>query len=457
MARLSSEVKDTIAHVAGADFILVELRDGDSFPVYDHTGELMKFRSGADASQYANRLTSERGYKVQPRRVNDKDWRSREQVKFKDGTYRPLPWAGRKWWIELKEVHQDHFPHVSVQKQALIAFTESEEKGSADIQTVIKPGKYFERFFGDKVNDYMIRDLCVVFAAKFEVNEVLFAETADEIEEIYVAGPQSCMSKTKEHYPTGGIHPVRAYAAGDLQVAYIMREGQIKARTVVWPAKKIYSPHIYGDKGRMEPMLKKLGYHSGVPIGARLAKHRVPAPKGGGGSYSFVLPHVDGANTVEVKDDCLVVSQKGDASKGVLQFGGGTGVTESFGHVCPKCTAVDLRARDLVGVVCDLKGTSVMWCAACKKSHTVSCCESGYIVDKTLATELYGGSFVWNHYLSHTRVCEEGRRVLSGNALMLTNGTWWTTHHYRANGTTCATCGGYRSRTGPCGCKHEEK
>lgn len=456
MARLG-DLKDSLVKVAGADFVLVELLKGGEFvPVYDQRGEMLKFRSGAEASAHAERLTNERGNKVQPRRVNDKDWRGRELGRIKDGSYRALPWIEQKWWLELAPVHKDHFPHVSVQKQALISFTESDEKGSADIQTVIKPGKYFERFFGDKVSDYLVRDLCTIFSAKFEVNEVMFAETADEMEEIYTTGPSSCMSKAAASYPTKGVHPVRMYAAGDLALAYIQREGRVVARAVCWPAKKIYSASVYGDGGRFDPMMKKLGYTKGGSFdGARLAKLRVPS-KDAKNMHHFVVPHVDGHDAVVVEKDALIIG-RGNNGKRMLAFSGGTGITESCGIVCAKCDSEDLRSRDMMNVLTDNKGAvQSMWCHDCAKVHSVTCCATGYVVSKDVAVEIAEPKgWMWQKYVEDHAVRCSATHVMVKRSAAVSDGKggWWAPSYAKTHGKPgfkCRSCGLTRHGTTPC-------
>ncbi len=432
MARVTAEIKESMLSVSGADFVLVELLKGGEFvPVYDHRGEMMKFRSGAEASATAARLSTERGNKVQPRRVNDKDWRSRESTRLSDGTYRALPWVGQDWWNGLSDIHKDHFPHVSVQKQALVSFTESDEKGSADIQTVIKPGKYFEKFFGDKISDYLVRDLCTVFSAKFEVNEVMFAETADEMEEVYTTGPTSCMSKPAASYPTRGVHPVRMYAAGDLAVAYIQRGGRIVARAVCWPAKKVYSASVYGDGGRFDPMMKKLGFVKGGPLeGARLCKVRVPS-KDAKNLHHFVMPHVDGYDAVVPAKDHLILGR--DRANKFLTFGGGTGVTESCGIVCVKCDQEDLRSRDMGNIINDERGGQTTWCTSCIKTHAVNCMESGYNMAKEVAVEVADPEgWMWKRYSDTMLVqCSATKVMVHKRTAVAHDGGWWSAAYAR--------------------------
>src|ERR1700688_5023471 len=82
------------------NFMLVEVKGSDFVPVYDGAGQLMKFSTGEEANAIARNLSEDRGVKIQPRRINDKNWKAREATRLKDGTYQPLPWADQKWWME---------------------------------------------------------------------------------------------------------------------------------------------------------------------------------------------------------------------------------------------------------------------------------------------------------------------------------------------------------------------
>ena len=111
----------------------------------------------------------------------------------------------------------------------MVAFTEDAAKGAADRQTRLKVGVYLTRYFGDVLSSDAIRDIATAFTAEREEHTIMFAATADEIERVYTSGPHSCMAHAASDYASS-IHPVRVYAAGDLQVAYIERDGNITAR-----------------------------------------------------------------------------------------------------------------------------------------------------------------------------------------------------------------------------------
>ena len=184
-------------------------------------------------------------YKVYRRRSYG-DWRDRECERMKE---RQLPvWHKEPFWEKHVEMHGDHFVHVSGKDRRLLAYTSSYDKGNRDIQTPIKPGRYLRQYFGEILSEKRI-----AFMAAWQVSGqrpedasekdiLLFAKTPDEIAEVYVKGPSSCMDGW--HFGNFENHPARVYGAGDLAVAYIEREDdagrkKIVARCLVWPEKKV--------------------------------------------------------------------------------------------------------------------------------------------------------------------------------------------------------------------------
>lgn len=438
--------------VAKGEFVIVELLEGgDVRPYYDQYGELLWFKEGAEATKIATARSRETGLKLQPRRIVNDDWRTREQRRFDTKEYVPLPWADAPWWKELSAIHGDHFPHVSVNKRAFIAYTENEDKGSADIQTILKPGRYLEKYFSkeagavDKeLNQFMIRDLCCVFSAKHEDNILQFADTEEDMVDVYVNGPNSCMSKPAKDYPAGDLHPVSAYAAGDLQVAFIRRQGKIAARVIAWPEKKIYS-QLYGDASRITPALTKLGYKKGDLQGARLKK--VPI-KQSGRMKAFLAPHVDNVGWVQIMEDHLIIGDaKGrtmDQVDGVTA-GGGSGLTEPCGYKCDGCGRDDLPSRRVI-VYAKESGEGQM-CIKCSQIHLAQCSYSGDWALKSELTEVKsrGGKTVMigPRYLSKsTFVCAGSKdRYMNDQKIELPDGTRWSTDYWSKHGKYCGACG----------------
>ncbi|MDF2996856.1 MAG: RNA-splicing ligase RtcB [Xanthobacteraceae bacterium] len=196
--------------------------------LFGDDGKPLEFETGPLAAAYCRTLL----IKAQPRPKQDDSWRMREQSRFDDGTYKPVSWADETWWIH-SEHRKNHFTHLSTAGVGFIAYTETPEKGSADVQNKIRPGRYLEKFFSDILTPNEIRDYATECALLTEQNELFFAKTEDEFEQVYLNGPDSCMAKDVEHFDCPQ-HPVRIYAAGDLELAYLKRDGDITARALVW-------------------------------------------------------------------------------------------------------------------------------------------------------------------------------------------------------------------------------
>lgn len=432
---------------ASSEFVLVELTKEGVKPVYDGDGQLLCFRSGAEADREAKRLTEKLGNKVQPRRAVDEAWRSRETTKMTDGTYQTLPWANEPWWAELKTIHADHYPHVSLQKTALIAFTEDAQKGSADIQTAMKPGRYLERYFSTDakgeplLSKHIIRDLCCIFSKTYEDNKLQFADTPEDMEDVYVNGPSSCMSKEKSSYHTP-VHPVAMYAAGDLQVAYMRREGRIVARSVVWPKKKIYN-QIYGDAARLSTLLRKEGYKAEAPYGARLLKHKV---KKDSGRYQYVCPHVDGIQWVQ--DDggeFLLVGHNSRKDGEGLEVPGGAGWTEALGFKCEACERDCFTQRHVVGYYIGETNKSALMCNKCAPDRLVMSGIIGHFIEKSSAVEMADKQWGWTRWVREGKlvVCNgSGKFFQPKDAVVMPDGARWSPQYFQTHGKSCSYCGG---------------
>jgi hypothetical protein len=215
------------------------------------------------AAEMAAKLSKLNGKKYQPRPVADRiDWHEREKKRFANGDYTPVLWTKQKWWKEI----DGHFAHVGVKDKTRIAFTPDAEKGAADRQTAMLPGKYLKQFFGDVLSADQIRDFAMEHNTKFEVNEFKLARTVEEIEHVYKTGPNdSCFAKTTK----GNL-----YASGDFAVAYLEdAKGKITARALCSDKKKVF-PRAYGDSCRLKGMLVKAGYKQSTN-GADYNGHRL--------------------------------------------------------------------------------------------------------------------------------------------------------------------------------------
>lgn len=246
-------------------------------------------------------------------------WAARESKRMEAALYAPVPWAKEPW---AQRWANQHFPHLAKKHEGLIAYTPDNDKGTRDIQTPIKPGRYLQRFYGDILSAEAINtwaNLCLVPTC-----ELSFATTFPEIQHVYQTdGLAACMSKRADSYRTSGIHPLQAYIGSDLAIAYIHQKGTTPlGRAIVWPARKIHS-RIYGLSARMLPLLERAGYRSGTLDGATLpVKGRWPT--GNTPPADRILcPFVDHMMWATLKDNTLTLSSRAVGATHSVQHGDG--------------------------------------------------------------------------------------------------------------------------------------
>lgn len=329
---------------------------------------------GRSASQRARRHAERLGCKCQPRREPDTNWETRERVRFEQGEYTPLPWHNIGWFA-LHQRTLKHYAHVSKKQRDKIAFTESAEKGAADVQTLMRPGRYLKQFYSHALTDASIKQMDAEFAALFEEVELKFAKTATEIEWVYRHGPGSCMSYDRGHWSGLGTahHPVEPYGDSDLQVAYtVKRDKRVSARAVVWPEKKIYG-RVYSDgsaAAKFVTALKAAGFRDGSQlsnygmVGARIRAIANPHVK-----ETFVVPYIDGCNVGKLVDDNKFIELSDSTDSYDVCFGDG-----GYSHYyvpCPKCKRRGVKSRFYP--VHTHNGITHWWCENCIGRHTFMC------------------------------------------------------------------------------------
>ena len=141
----------------------------------------------------------------------------------------PIPvWHEAPFWQEHGNDYPVHDVRQSADDPALVAYFPNEEKKARDLRTKVKPGRYLTQFFGKVLSEKQIKYYATWQATQTQpdesaaptvLDELFFATTPDDIENVYVNGPRSCMSEKAGQY--AAEHPVRVYGAGDLAIAYI--------------------------------------------------------------------------------------------------------------------------------------------------------------------------------------------------------------------------------------------
>ena len=315
----------------------------------------------------------------------------------------PLEWGNESFWRDGYHVWKYHFAHTSTEDPSLVAYTPNDEKGERDIQVKIKPGRYLKEFFGDTLTEKQIAYFAAMHAngqkpmTPWDEYQFGLATTQQEIVDVYVNGPHSCMDARS--FCALRTHPCRVYAAGDLAIAYLKGEAPVNqhnrdrvyvARALVWPDKKFYSrvyptPDFYSQDGFMSStdstncqtaLLKRLqqeGYTPGSLNGARLLKLKRKTSRNGELRNGVYMPFVDGGYKIVDKEDHLLLDKNGDF------YAGNQDGALDLRHPCDcgHCGA-NIPERNAERVFASYQKqhdywNDQIWCKDCVKEHTFHC------------------------------------------------------------------------------------
>lgn len=194
------------------------------------------------------------------------------------------------------------FPHVSTSDGARVGYTRSVEHGEAERFTVVNLGKYLKRHF-TQTADHNIRDL----VAEHTPGEVRFTTCENTIRDIFVYGPQTCMSNTYDfdRHPSAIYDPKYGW-----KMAYMVKDGEYCSRAMVLDngMGKCFVKTYKGAPWRsdsqpcevLKAKLQAMGYRqvSGYPEGTKLAKIEVDRD-------AYLMAFIDGENDVAHIDDGL--------------------------------------------------------------------------------------------------------------------------------------------------------
>jgi len=309
------------------------------------------------------------GLRYRMARVVTDEWREREALRLRDGTYTPLPawWTDAPWWRN-STAAADHYAHVS-ECGELIAYTQTPEKGEADTQTPIKATRYLTKYLSDRLTPQEIVIIGSRFAAPKAALSISY-EAAD-FTRVYMAAAHcaesssypSCMRYEAATFGTPR-HPVEAYAGHGLAIAFIqLDDGSIPARAIVWPEKKIFV-RVYGieesDKHNMATLLADAGYtrEDGFD-GAKLS--RIPFFN----EERLVIPYIDGdTQRLEDRGDYLIITRHGEID-GSSTAGWAELVDENSAE-CDRC-----GAREDLDECHTVSGGT--WCSRCANRHAFYC------------------------------------------------------------------------------------
>lgn len=259
----------------------------------------------------------------------DNLWQWRELYRTITGEYElPVFWK-EDWFKQHQDVVLKTWPHISVKHPEMLAITESLGKGHRDLQTRIRIGAFMSKHL--RVDQDIVKRLVLEHNTKYDHTMVHFAESAEDIINVYYGGCGSCMSYDLSDYNTDGVYPIEVYGDSDLQVAYIRnKNGSTQQRCLVWPERKLFG-RIYGE-GPIRGQLEELGYSPGSFVGARIRYIENPARHDG----SPVLPYLDNANYVYRNGDWMVITNDEDDADYLCDRTDGTGEPRNH-HSCDEC------------------------------------------------------------------------------------------------------------------------
>jgi hypothetical protein len=398
--------------------------------------------------------------------IHDDSWRERE--------------AARDNLLDLAEFGlppiEDHFLHFASNDDGvgpiMVSYTESEDKGARDRQaSPTRIGSYITRFYKHLSSDD-VTALVGRIQAKHRTIVIKFAKTAEEISDVYIrchrwASVQSCMTGDGRwrSVERDGFHPVDAYGDSDLQLAYIEKDDQIIARSIVWPEKKIHS-RVYGQFEKLQPLFKELGYTSGSLEGAKLRKIPVPSMNNRDREV-YVCPYLDGPHYVRVHDDHLEISVSGDDTQGT-----GTDGYVLFpiytcsisGERIPRTEVVTLthpRSGEQIYINRRFNTDEHVWRDArghygrdfllidrymvdssygpvpkyLRDNHMIRCAWTGQFVHHSETMMTDDGRVQASMFYQHYVVCQVTRNVVRRtSAVWMEHGAWWSKHAFEFQG-----------------------
>lgn len=166
----------------------------------------------------------------------------RELLRLHSGEYTPIPDKIRDQIPST--IYITETPHLATKgsNAGKVAYTESHAKGEADVQSVMKPGKYLRRVLKNQdLNDRQLKEMVAELQGAANI-EVKTTRDPDVAKWVYLNGPDSCMSKGEERFDEthdldgAWRHPIEALffadGSGDVELAYIEANGRAAARVL---------------------------------------------------------------------------------------------------------------------------------------------------------------------------------------------------------------------------------
>lgn len=271
------------------------------------------------------------------------------------------------WYGSLVPI-PNHFVHVSSQESGMVTYVPNAEKGKKDVRVRMLPGKYLRKFYPDMSEDD-VRRWANIHRDLHTDEDVKFAVTREEIREVYMNGPSSCMTHDADVFACRPIHPVEVYGASPTAVvAYLDRESGISGRCLcdIGTNPPRYS-RIYGDDV-LRAKLERLGFVAATEglVGMKLAKLTDKFGR-------IVMPYVDWCTGANFDGEFFTLDKKGTTR---IQSTGG--MLRSH-NTCPNCGMSDVANDNFVDMDLD-DGRRFIGCTNCQPNYVGAYDDSGVLV-----------------------------------------------------------------------------
>ncbi len=299
------------------------------------------------------------GLPVSEVRIGPLSWQTREENRFVRGDYRSVPWIGQIWYYRIRE----HYVHICLTDPTMVSFTISDLHGQSDRKTTMRAGKYLRRYY-PRLADLEISTYCATF--KSISRELKLATTREEIKDVYLNGPSSCMSYA---FPDLDAHPSEMYASGDLGIFYIENPvtaiasgaNRIAARCLarIDKPKHIALNTAYGDYETLQAVLRNEGIpqENGTYFeGARLLKEEVA-------DDVYLCPYVDAYYQGGLHEDSIKIGHY-QTNQVDLQITSGLTGNVFFCEGCDRTLPQTEQHQD-------------HYCASCFEDNYFDCAECG--------------------------------------------------------------------------------
>lgn len=354
--------------------------------------------------------------------LHSRSWHRREQYndgRMHDAVYRAISLEKPDNWQELVL----EWPHDSKEGHHKIAYTRTEEHGEADRQTVTPVSKYLTRHFSRLRSD-QIRNIAALYVeASFKI-----VRTMEEMLDIIVNGPSSCMSGDEERFSyLYDKHPYEVYDPKfGWHMACTMEGGKYTGRALLNDEQYVRTYRgregsSYSDSDeRLNAWLQEEGYSKASGwSGYKLLK------LGARNDNGFVAPYLDGDE------------------KYVIDCGNYFRVTDDEGEANYKCDNTDGSADEVNCESCEDCGANIRdgdghWagvhedvriCDGCRHDHyTYVYGRRGnqYVVNDDDMIEV-DGEYYHDQYLSDNDIVEleNGEYCHQDNAVCIESNHEW--------------------------------